>query len=209
MTKFKFVSALVLLAAAAGLALIGQPSAAERLAKAQPLLEARLAAQDARLDPGELFDLLQNNQLRLLLIDVRSEADYNLFHIADARRIELAELAQPWPAAQSPETVIVVMSNDELAAEQGWMLLTAQGVGNAYILGGGINFWLTLYRDGLVQTPLPDRHGGDDNLRHAFSSALGARQAAAHPDPVHTPKRVYTTKVKLAGAGKKPGGGCG
>jgi rhodanese-related sulfurtransferase len=209
MNKYKVAAALALLMAAVGLALVGQPSAAEKLARMQPQLDAKLASEELRLDPGELFDMTQNNQLRLVLLDLRSESDYNLFHITDARRTQLAELEQPWLAQLTPETVIIVMSNDELMAQQAWLLLAAQGIRNVYILGGGVNLWLTIYKDGITDAPLPQRDSGDDSLRHAFSAALGADQPAAHPDPLHTPKRAFTAKLKMAGAVRKAGGGCG
>lgn len=209
MKRGKLLGAAVLLAAAAGLALIGQPDAWDKLARQDAQLEARLAAEEARIDPGELFDLTQNNQVRLDLVDVRSQADFNIFHLTDARRVELNDVIRFQMDGPVPESVTVVMSNDERAAEQAWKLLAAQGVPNVYILGGGINHWLTVYRDGAADAPLPPRGAGDDTLRHTFTAALGADQAGAHPDPARTAKREYAAKVKLASQAKRPGGGCG
>jgi rhodanese-related sulfurtransferase len=208
MPRMKLIGAAVLLLAATGLAWLGQPSAADRLRKLGPSLDARLASEDARIDPGELFELTQNNQVRLELLDLRSEADYNQFHLTDARRVSPAELEQPWLASLPPEAVIVVMSNDEQAAEQGWKVLAALGI-KAYILGGGVNLWLDVYAGGNNAAALPARGTGDDTLRHRFASALGAEQSAAHPDSRTAPKRQFTAKVKSAAAAKRPGGGCG
>ena len=209
MNRFELYGAALLLSAALGLAWHGQPSAQDRLARLAPRLDERLASEEVRIDPGELYDLMGNEQLPLALLDLRSEADYNLFHLRGAQRVELAQLGQPWVRELPSATVIVVMSNDEQAAEVGFKLLAAQGLLNAYLLGGGINFWLDVYRDGQLGAALPARGTGDDTLRQRFSTALGAGQPATHPDPLHPLKRACTAKVKAAAAAERPSGGCG
>ncbi len=89
--------------------------------------------------------MMHNNQIDLVLVDVRGEAEYNLFHLIDAQRLTLAELGHGWPQRLSDDAVVVVMSNDEQAAEEAWKRLAVQRV-NVYVLAGGINRWLDLYR---------------------------------------------------------------
>lgn len=81
------------------------------------------------------------------MLDVRSEADYNLFHLVDAQHVPLEVLPQRIPELrlEPTNTVFLVMSNDEAATTQAWKMMVAESVPNAYILEGGINHWLSIF----------------------------------------------------------------
>ena len=67
-----------------------------------------------------------------------------------------------WSRQLSDDAVVVVMSNDEQAAEQAWKRLAVQRV-NAYVLAGGVNRWLDLYHNHTANVPGPDHPAtGDD-----------------------------------------------
>lgn len=200
-------------AGALGIALvtlaIGQPTTERKIAWQAQALDARLESREIHLDPAEVLSMMRNNQIDLVLADVRNEAEYNLFHLVDARRVTLAELAHGWPQRLSEDAVVVVISNDEQAAEEGWKRLAVQRV-NAYVLAGGINRWLDLYRAQTANVPGPDHPAaGDDVLRHRFEIALGDRVAEARPDPKQVPPRKFQPKLKLRKAVRPVGGGCG
>jgi hypothetical protein len=100
------------------------------------------------------------------------------------------------------------MSNDEARATEAWKRLVAQDVPNVYILEGGVNRWLDIFgHEGHEScTTLPV--SGEDELRHIFGAALGARSAAASPKEL--PAGLdYTPKVKLDRPKAVGGGGCG
>ena len=82
----------------------------------------------------------------------------------------------------SPEAVVVVMSNDERAAnglEASGRVLDV----NTYVLAGGVNRWLDLYRDRQANVPGQQVVAeGDDTLRHRFEQALGSRTPEARPE---------------------------
>ena len=109
-----------MLAAAAGALLIGGPSAEDRLEWAGPALDREIQSRAYHIDPAELLDLMWNNQLRLALLDVRDEADFNLFHLIDARHFGFSSADLAWSQRLPDETVRVVMSNDEARANQAW-----------------------------------------------------------------------------------------
>lgn len=209
MKTFKLLAAALILLLAGLLALVGQPNAQDMLYKQRERLEKLVVEDSARLDPGELYDLMLNNQVRLVLLDMRCEADYNLFHLHDARLTREQDLAAERFSQLPAEAIIITYSNDEAAALNAWMLLAAQHVPNCYYLGGGINFWLHVYRDGALDASLPPANAGNDVLRGSFTMALGADQPAAAPDQLHLINRSYEAKVKMQSAAKKPGGGCG
>jgi hypothetical protein len=206
----------VRIAGAVGLALlgvavllIGQPTNVDRWQKIALISEAQLAAREVQIHPGELLDTMHNHNLKLIMLDVRSEAEYNLFHIEDARNIPLETLAQSMDEfhLEQPNVVFVVMSNDEEAATQAWRLLTADSVMNVYILEGGINNWIKIFgdHDTAIQaqpTPTPDR------LDYTFMAALGSNYHAARPQPGEI-QIEYTPKIKLDTQTGPKGGGCG
>ena len=189
---------------------VGQPTIDRRVAWQSHELEARLASREAHIDPGELLTLMHNNQIQLVLLDVRSEADFNCFHLADAHRIDPEAITDRRPDHIDPKEVFVVMSNDEARAEEAWKRLVVRRNANAYILAGGINRWLDVFADHQPNVPGPDAPvGGDDTLRHSITEALGARHAASRPQAKEVPQRPFETKVQVLTPVRAPGGGCG
>ena len=214
MNRTKIVGAIVAVLAAAGLLVMRQPSLDARLADMKTELNAGLAARTVHIDPAELLDLIYNFNTALQVMDVRDEADYNLFHIVDARRVTFDQIEDPdWVKQLPSQTVTVLVSNDENRAVEAWKLLSVQGVNNVYILTGGINFWLDLYGEGSEQIvekiPSQGDLSGTDVLRHRFAFALGSMHPAADPDPKSFPPRKYVKKVKPIGRVAKKSGGCG
>lgn len=213
MKRIKAIGILLAIAAGAGL-LLRQPSIDARLAAIEPALEARLSAREVQIDPAELVDLIYNYNTALRIIDVRDEAEFNLFHIIDARQATFHQMRDPvWVASLPKQTVIVVVSNDEKRASRAWKLLSAQGVANLYVLAGGTNYWLEHFDPDFQAAADPDRPKPDpvkdDTLRHAFAAALGSRHPAADPDPKEFPLKKYVKKVKPIGRTPQKSGGCG
>jgi hypothetical protein len=190
--------------------LIGQPSAERMIAWNEADLQQRLKTREVFIDPGELLGLMYNNQIPLTVLDVRSEADFNRFHLLDSKHAELEALEGRWPAKLTADTVVVVVSNDEHRAMEGWKRLAVHRNINAYVLAGGINRWLDIYRDGNVGAPGPEIPvRGDGSLRHEFQAALGDRLPAARPPRDAAAAREFTAKVKVLKPVRMEGGGCG
>jgi len=195
----------ILLAAAIGLVLVGTPGTEAAYERDRPALEEDLAARTFHIDAAELLGLMHNNRISLAILDVRDEADFNLFHLRDARRLMPEPMTRADLPLLPPLTVSVIVSNDEARAEVAWMRLRALGVQNVYLLAGGINGWLDLYRPGR-ELPWVE---GDEHLRHEFDTALGARVPAAAPAKEQTPKRPFEPKVMAPKPVASEGGGCG
>ena len=190
---------------------LGMPTTADKYALIAEAKDAALAGREVQIQPGELLATIANDTLKVVMLDVRPEAEYNQFHIAGAQNVPLAQIPGVVPALhaqQALNTVFVVMSNDEKAATEAWKILSAESVSNAYILEGGINEWLATFGHGegdIVQVAAPT---GDDTLCFSFPAALGDRFAASDPSP-HAWTLEYTPKVKLQIKRDKSGGGCG
>ncbi len=195
----------------AGLAIVlGQPTIDRRVAWQNKELDAKLASREVHIDPGELLDLMHNNQVQLVLLDVRDEVDFNRFHLADSRRIDPQAIADGEPEEIDPMEVFVLMSNDEVQAEQAWKRLAVRRNANAYVLAGGLNRWLDVFAENTPNVPGPEAPtAGDDTLRHSIDDALGARHGASRPLPKRIAERPFESKVKVLTPVRTPGGGCG
>ena len=211
--QVKRAGALALVLAAVGVAVIGQPTLADRWKRVAPEKEQLLQDRKVQIEPMELLALTRNKQIRLVALDVRTDRDYNLYHLIDAKRVSLDEIKDGVVGLgllNAPSnTVVVLMSNGEGPATEAWKYLVAQGVPNVYILGGGLNAWIERFCGKCEPgEELPPSTPGDDPLHYRFNEALGANQPASNPDLLHVEKIEYTPKVKLQKR-KKLSGGCG
>ena len=207
--RYAGAGALVLVALAA--LLIGQPDTADKWAQIASQKEAALSNREVQIHPGELLASVADDNLNMILLDVRSEADYNLFHIHGARNVQVDQVKTIIPellGEPAGNTVYVVMSNDEIAATAAWKVLVAESVANVYILEGGINNWIKTFAaadPNITPTPAPP---GNDQLAYNFTAALGGRYDASNPNPREY-KLDYTPKIKLQRKRSPSGGGCG
>lgn len=164
-----------------------------------------------QISPAELFKARYDQKLKLMMIDVRPEAQYNLFHLRGALNFPLDTLRTHIPemlASSAPNAVYVVMSNDETLATEAWRLLVAEGVPNVYLLEGGLNAWIAFFgaKDPQIQ-PLVGAPAG--HLQFAFPAALGDRYQTADPDPIEYEHLEFEPKIQLQIKRDKSGGGCG
>jgi rhodanese-related sulfurtransferase len=209
--RLRYVGAGALTVGALAVAFIGQPTAADKWAGLAPTKEPALAAREVQVHPGEVLAAGADQRLNVVLLDVRGESDYNLFHLWGARHTPLETLDVLVPELllePAANTVYVVMSNDEARATEAYKLLTAESVPNVYVLEGGVNNWLSIFateEPGIAPTPTPLMA---DQLRYTFPAALGDRYAAAKPSP-HEWELEYTPKIKLQAKRGPTSGGCG
>jgi hypothetical protein len=68
------------------------PIAGDRISAEKELL---LNSRAVYVHPAEVVDTMYDFGIRLVLLDVRSEADYNLFHVLDARRVDPPQIWSP------------------------------------------------------------------------------------------------------------------
>ncbi len=209
--KWRYYAAGGLLGLAVLTAVIGLPSTADKWAKIEATETARLDNREVQIHPSELAKTMTDDTLRTIILDVRSEADYNLFHLQEARHAPIdalpglvAELR-----AEPANTVIVVASNDEAAATEAWKYLRAESVRSAYILEGGMNNWLRLFGDAQFVADSAVANATNDTLAFRFPTALGAGYAFAAPNEKLAEKFEYTPKIVLEVKRGPGGGGCG
>ena len=221
--RIRLAGAGLLILVAAAIVFLGQPSLEERYNKVTFNREANgesvkvgaesvLADRSVFVSPAEAFKAIHNQSMNPLFLDVRSESDFNLYHIAEAVHLPSERIPEAVPALltePAANTVFIVMSNDEKAAVAAWKILVASGVSNAYILEGGVNNWIATFgKDEVPQFAL-NSSAGDDELRYIFPAALGARYESCSPDPIENENLPFEARIKLQLKRDKSGGGCG
>lgn len=209
--KWRYTAAATLIVVAIGTIIIGQPTNADRWAKLSTTEGARLDNREVQIHPAELLSVIHDTSLNIIMLDVRDEADFNLFHIQDARHVAADGVIALAPALleEPANTVIVVMSNDEAAATTAWQQLKAESVPSVYILEGGINGWLATFAPTEFKAEAVRADVGEDELAYGFAAALGSRYDFAEPDPHNYEELLFTPKVKLEIKRGASGGGCG
>ncbi|MBL8101706.1 MAG: YeeE/YedE family protein [Anaerolineales bacterium] len=227
----RVAGAVALFAGAVAVLAIGNPSLEDRYNKVtftrtetipqlntDPIVNTYVYTADQMLEkrlvftsPAEAFKAKYNQAMNPVYLDVRSEADYNLYHIEDAVNVPLDRLAEVIPVLLSEppaNTVFILMSNDETAAVNAWKILVGSSVQNVYILEGGVNNWIAFFGEN-EEALRPAPNAGDDQLGYIFPAALGSRYESCSPDPIEYEKLEFEQKIILQLKRDKSGGGCG
>jgi rhodanese-related sulfurtransferase len=228
--KLRIAGAGALFVLALAVVFIGTPSLEEKYSKltftrtetvpqlnADPIVNTYTYSGDEMLEkrlvqitPAELFKTVYNQGVNLIMLDVRPESDYNLYHIRGALNIPLEKLTEFIPdlLTEPPaNSVFVLMSNDETAATVAWKQLVASAVPNVYILEGGVNHWIAFF--GKDESFLSASSPGEDQFGYIFPAALGSSYESCDPNPIEYEELEYEAKIKLELKRDKSGGGCG
>ncbi|NWG06716.1 MAG: rhodanese-like domain-containing protein [Chloroflexi bacterium] len=229
--KIRLVGAGVLFVFALAVVFIGTPSLEEKYQKviftrtetipqenADPIINTYTYSADEMLSkrlvfitPAEAFKAKYNQAMNPIYIDVRPEADFNLYHIEGAINIPEERIEEVVPILLTEPTansVFILMSNDETAAVRAWKKLVASSLTNSYILEGGINNWIAFFgKDDESLQPNPK--AADDQLAYIFPAALGSRYESCDPSPIEYENLEFEAKIKLQLKRDKSGGGCG
>ncbi|MFW5709437.1 MAG: YeeE/YedE thiosulfate transporter family protein [Chloroflexota bacterium] len=208
--KWRYGAASAVVIMAAVVLVVGQPTNADKWRAMEDEQQPRLDNRTVYASPAEILHLMEDPKLTVEMVDVRSETDFNLFHILDAQNIPLSDILDHAAEMRSKRanTVFVLMSNDEVAATEAWRLLVAESVPNIYILEGGINNWLTLFSDDEFKATYQLASYEEDSLAYRFPSALGSRYPAADPNP-DVFDIEYNPVVELQTKRGPTSGGCG
>jgi hypothetical protein len=190
----------------------GQPSVRDRWNWMAKTGARQLADREVFVDPAEVVDLRRDLSLSVRILEVREEADYNLFHLSGSQRIERGSTGDPGLArdllGQSDNTITFLVGNGESDATEAWKLLKGQGVLNLYCIEGGINHWLEVYplSSSVATKTKPGEPGQghdpgyekrpDERLSYRFLVAVGERSPSAHPE---VEAREYVPECVAAG----------
>ena len=109
--RWRYSAALGLVAIAAVVLVIGQPTNEDRWQQISAEKERSLYDRAYQIHPGEVLSLRDDSKIKLILLDVRDEADYNVFHLLDANHTPLENILAYVPdmILEPANTVFVVM----------------------------------------------------------------------------------------------------
>jgi rhodanese-related sulfurtransferase len=183
-------------AALLALGLLGSwvPLAARRTQASENQVERAIAAGEVQVSPAELATLMHNRQMALAIFDLRDEAAFNRFHLADAHRLVDKDLADV--RALPDKTVKMLVADNDEAALAVLRALRRLGTRQVYVLAGGVTAWLALFA--------PSSASGA-----VLAGAMGDRHPASLPDIEHVALPTFVPKVKLGSGGVKKSAGCG
>lgn len=166
-----------------------------------------------QISPAELFKTMNDDKLVLTIIDVRPEAEYNLFHINRSINMPANELSghlKELLSRTDPNVVNVLVSNQDQLATTAWKYLVAESVPNLYILQGGINNWISVFGETDPEIVLAGTTIiSEDALQYIFPAALGDRYECADPSPIEFENIEFAPVIQLQIKRDKSGGGCG
>ena len=204
-TRILTVITVALLAAAVAIMIIGVPTLTDAWNN-NAEKQAILAEGKAFAPPHEVSQAYYDPLINIILLDVRDERDYNLYHLENARRITMDDIPQVMEDIQNEteSPVVIVMSNDETRAVEAWKQLVAKNSVNAYVLEGGVNNWIAEYGNDQFQE-IADHP--DDALGWVIPAALGSHWSSAIPPQPHESEPYEI--IKLQKKAPTGAGGCG
>ena len=208
--KWRYGAAGAMIALAAVVLVVGQPTNADKWENISAVQEERIENREIYAQPGEVLHLLEDPKITVQFIDVRTEGEFNLFHVLDAIHVPFDNVLDYASVMHSEpgNTVFMLMSNDETLATEAWKILMAESVPNIYVVEGGINNWINTFAEQNFIDEYSLENGIPDQLAFALPSALGSRYVAADPNP-DVFNLTYEERVKLQVKRGPASGGCG
>lgn len=203
MSKTYIILALVLLVLAGGLFLLPK---ADRSSAIPPETLAKEINDPARfLSVDQVAERMINEDPSILLIDVRSQEQYELFSLPNAFSIPLNEIAlQKWEDYLNQEEMdVILFSNGDIYADQAWVICTRKGFKNLYVMEGGLNQWFSII---MQPTAPPETSPSEEFDLYAFrqgaslyfsGGSVNDEESEAKTEPVKLIKR--TKKTTTAG----------
>jgi rhodanese-related sulfurtransferase len=120
-------------------AFAGSPYAVEHGHLDVAALSRAVQHEDDHVTALELAGWIKERRAGLRVIDVRSQADYDTYHVPTAERVSIDSL--PTVPFRRDETIVLYSEGGPHAA-QGWVFLRALGYEKVFFLRGGLYEWL-------------------------------------------------------------------
>jgi rhodanese-related sulfurtransferase len=121
-----------------GALVIGAPSSSGRVTLDTRELAAIVEGEVDHVTPEDVADWLVAGRQDFRLVDLRSKADFGIYHLPGAERIPITEIED---AGLPRNEKIVLYSQGGIHAAQAWMLLKARRYPAVYLLLGGLDQW--------------------------------------------------------------------
>jgi rhodanese-related sulfurtransferase len=151
----------------------------------------------------ELADWIIQGKSDFKLLDLRTEKEFNEYHIPNADLVPLAELNE-YPLLRNEK--IVLYSEGGIHSAQAWMLLRAKGYKAAYMLFGGLEEWTDkILFPKLAQNATPDQIAVFEKMKEVSKFFGGSPQVGGTAEEVSTKKQM--PKLEMPGGTSAPTAG--
>lgn len=165
----------------------------------------QIVSKEDHISAEELGQMIINKEPGFIVIDVRSQEEYNNFHLQPSNNIPMETLLKENTLSElDPDKLIVLYSNGGTHASQVWILMQQQGFRNCVVLLGGLNYWVDVYTN---PEPPTGHYAEHDMFRYQFlksagSKLLGNAQTVELSANIEKPIKIkpsVRTKKKKAG----------
>ena len=177
-SRFLKTFSLTLVVLALGLSVTGGQTSQEVVAGEKPgeadLLSLIATGRD-HMEPEELADRLMSGEPDILVVDIRSEKEYQAFHLRGAVNVQLPALPD-YLGPYKNRGIIVLYSNGMTHPAQARDSLSRQGFTNVYLLTDGLQGFMgrCLKPASLRSEPVPPQVASRINAWRGYF--LGAKQ---------------------------------
>lgn len=203
MNRNYFILTILMLVLAFGTLVLKKGDEREQI---EPLTLLHELTQPTRyVTTDQVAKMLISDDPTLEIIDVRSAEEYQQYSLPKAINVPLDSLTKNDNLMYLgiPGTKVVFVSNDDIKADQFWVLAKRLGYNSIYVMKGGLNKWMETIID--PQAPVADAPHADFET-YSFRKGAQLFFTGATSPKVDTPK----TKVKIRRRKKSSvaAGGC-
>lgn len=156
----------------------------------------------------ELADWIIQGKSDFKLLDLRTEKEFNEYHIPPAELVPLADLNE-YPLLRNEK--IVLYSEGGIHSAQAWMLLKAKGYRGVYMLFGGLEEWTDkILFPKISQNATQEQLAAFEKMKEVSKFFGGSPQTGGTAEEVSTkksmPKLEMPAGTSTPKAGKKKEG---
>ncbi|SNR30454.1 rhodanese-like domain-containing protein [Lutibacter flavus] len=201
--KFRYtILAAILVLLAAGLVLLPKYEKHEGINPEELL--SNVISPERYITSDELAHKIINQDPSFLLIDVRDEENFKKYSLPNAINIPLKNLLKEdfEGYINQSQFDVVFLSNDNLYADQAWVLCNRLGYKNLHVLKGGINNWFNT----IINPAKPNENMASIDFQlYSNRKAASMFFGVAYPEQVKkkpvvvkkvTPRKVVPIKKK-------------
>lgn len=166
-------------------------------------LLAEITNDSRFLGTDDVADRMIRKDPSMILIDARASGAYQQYALPGAVNIPLNEvMKQDWQDYLSQEGFdFVFYSNDDVLADQAWILCRRKGLEHIYIMRGGMNQW---FSDFFMNAPPPETAAASEyelymfrqGVKQYFTGSAVDSPVQSSPEPVIVTPRAKKSKAE-------------
>lgn len=210
-TKRYTLLALILISLAVGLVILPENKRNEGISPEE--FVKNTLSTERYINSDDLADRMINKDPAMILVDVRSEAEFTKYTLPNAINIPLEKFLDEENRGYFDQKVydIILISNDQFLADQAWLLGNRLGYKKLNVLQGGLNSWFNTI---VFPSKPSETMKQEDFEKYDFRKAAGMyfgigtyEKVDKKPEPVKkvTPQAVVPKPKKKKAV---PEGGC-